>query len=454
MNRQSSPRQLNYSNALLIVGLVLSLFVVMFRPAGADAVLPKSVSVYDTPDAEQGGSSGSLKLSDVPTRSNITYKILPQGQKDKKKAVEVGLTGKSLIEILAKGGVKTENVQFVRVRYGATADDGVMRLVPLGDPNAERPPILLESGKLPGFGPLKTPSIVPGQPNLDDPISQDSFVPTGDARLTFIPGEAGAKIFRVRINSKKRKSGEYTLTATVNGAPKGILEYTWYTYDAKNNPVRVATSGNSIETKDATTGSAQHVVTVVVKERTTGSYGQSGIEYTSRKKSKGTTKNPYEPTPKTGGNTGTGTGTGTGVGTGTGTGTNTLGGGNLSTVPDQTGVTPLPQDTTPTDQTTSPTPPTAATSSAVDTTAITNAAQNVSGTGGLKTVSGVLLSAPTVAPASAAGGTQISALPAPVADQLNSIFQPVDDVDDAWAYLLALLFAFTFSGAVREWVKP
>jgi hypothetical protein len=108
---------------------------------------------------------------------------------------------------------------------------------------------------------------------------------------------------------------------------------------------------------------------------------------------------------------------------------------------------------TPTAATTAPTP--ATTASAVDSTAITNAAQNVSGTGGLHTVSGVLLSAPTAAPAaSGGGGTPISALPAPVADQLNSIFQPVNDVNDAWAYLLALLFAFTFSGAVREWVKP
>ena len=90
----------------------------------------------------------------------------------------------------------------------------------------------------------------------------------------------------------------------------------------------------------------------------------------------------------------------------------------------------------------------------MDTAAITNAAQNVSGTGGLKTVSGVLLSAPTIAPVAAGDGTTIAALPDPVVDQLNSIFQPVDDVDDAWAYLLALLFAFTFSGAVREWVKP
>lgn len=446
MKTLSSPRQINYSHALLIVGLVLSLFVVMFRPAGAIANLPKSVLVFDTPD----GKAGTLPLKDVGDRSNITYNVLLHGQKDKKKSEDVNLTGKSLIDILVKGGAKTENVQFVRVRYGKTADDGIMRLVPLGDPNAERPPLLLESGKKPnGLGQFKTPSIVPGQPNLDDPISEDSFVPTEGASLSFIPGEPGARLMRVTINSKKKKSGEYSLTARVNGAPSNnILEYEWFTYDAKGNPVKEQTSGNSIETKNATSGSAQHVVTVVVKDRNSGSYGQSGIEYTSRKKSKGTTKNPYEPTPKTGGNTGAGAGGGTGAGTGT----NTLGGGNLNSIPQQT-VGP-DQALTPTPPVSQPTDSTSSSSSTIDTTAITNAAQNVSGNGGLKTVSGVLLSAPTVAPAAAAGGTQISALPAPVADQLNSIFQPVDDVDDAWAYLLALLFAFTFSGAVREWVKP
>jgi len=77
-----------------------------------------------------------------------------------------------------------------------------------------------------------------------------------------------------------------------------------------------------------------------------------------------------------------------------------------------------------------------------------------SGTGTLTTVSGVLLSSPTASPAASAGGTPISALPAPVANELNSIFKPVNSADDAWAYLLAVMFAFLFSGAVREWVNP
>jgi hypothetical protein len=41
-----------------------------------------------------------------------------------------------------------------------------------------------------------------------------------------------------------------------------------------------------------------------------------------------------------------------------------------------------------------------------------------------------------------------------VATELNNIFKPVQSAEDVWVYLLALLFAFSFSGAVREWVNP
>jgi hypothetical protein len=207
-----------------------------------------------------------------------------------------------------------------------------------------------------------------------------------------------------------------------------------------------------METKDATSGTSQHSVSVVVTERGSGSTGAGAVEYTSRKKAKGATKNPYpDPTPTTGNNTGTGTGTGAGTGA--------LGGGAVNTLPN-TSSTPVPpstsQSTVPEPSAPTTTAPTESTStSTIDTTPITNVAQNVEGTGGLRTVTGVLLSSPTAAPVGeAGGGAAITALPPAVADQINSIFQPVDDVDDAWVYLLALLFAFTFSGAVREWVKP
>lgn len=448
MNRQSSPRQLNYSHALLIAGLVLSLLVVMFRPSGAEADLPTSVDVFDSAGAEQDGAPASVPLKGLPEINNVDYNVILRGQK---KGTKVGLSGVPLIEFLKAGGVETENVQFVKIRYGTT-NDGLISLIPLNQADTERPPIILGSGKAPGRGPFDTPAIVPGQPDLSKPLSELSFVPfsTKGSRLKIVPGKPGAKIMSVKITSKKRKSGEYTFSAKVSGGGSGAKEYQWYTYDAKGKPVAGQT-GPSMETKDATSGTSQHNVSVVVTERGSGSTGADSIEYTSRKKTKGATSNPYpDPTPTTGSNTGTGTGTGAGTG---------FGGGAVNTLPN-TSTTPAPpnnsQSTVPEPSAPTTTAPTESTSTAsIDTTAITNVAQNVEGTGGLRTVTGVLLSSPTAAPiGEAGGGSAITALPPAVADQINSIFQPVDDVDDAWVYLLALLFAFTFSGAVREWVKP
>ena len=448
MNRQSSPRQLNYSHVLLISGLVLSLLVVMFRPSGAEADLPAKVDVFDSAGGEQDGGSAPIDLKGLPEINNVDYNVILRGEKT---GTKVGLSGVPLIEFLKAGGVKTENVQFVKIRYGTT-NDGLISLVPLNQADTERPPIILGSGKAPGRGPFDTPAVVPGQPDLSKALSESSFVPfsTKGPRLKIIPGAPGAKIMSVKITSKKRKNGEYTLSAKVSGGGSGAKEYQWYTYDSDKNPV-VGQTGPSMETKNATTGSSLNDVSVVVTERGTGSTGGATYEYATRKKTKGATKNPYpDPTPTTGSNTGTGTGTGSGTG---------FGGGAVNTLPNTT-TTPAPpsstQSTVPEPSAPTTTAPTEATStSTVDTTAITNVAQNVSGTGGLRTVTGVLLSSPTTAPiGESGGGPAITALPPAVANQINSIFQPVDDVSDAWVYLLALLFAFTFSGAVREWVKP
>lgn len=447
MNRQSSLRNLNYSHALLVFGLVLTLFVVMFRPAGAEADLPTSVDVFDTPGAEQDGGSATVRLSDLPKINNVDYSVILTNQK---KATKVGLSGVPLVEVLKAGGVNVEGVNFVKVRYG-TDNDGNISLLPLNQANTERPPIILSSGsKGDGLGSFETPSIVPGQPDPTNSLKEKDFIGADGIRLKIIPGAKNAKIMKVTIKSDKNSKGEYTFSAKVSGGGSGAKEYQWYTYDAKGRPVKGSTIP-TMKTTDATSGSATRTVTVVVTERGSGSIGRSGIQYTAKKKSKGSTKNPYpDPTPTTGGNTGAGAGSGAGAGAGAAGGALN----NFPSVPTTPDSSSGTQSTVPTAPTTAPTEPTTAAESTMDTAAITNAAQNVSGTGGLKTVSGVLLSAPTVAPVAAGSGNPIAVLPDPVVDQLNSIFQPVDDVDDAWAYLLALLFAFTFSGAVREWVKP
>lgn len=448
MNRQISLRQLNYSHVVLIAGLVLSLLVVMFRPSGAEAVGPGTVDVFKTSDTDTSPFTVNLG-PDLNSIKKVDYKVILKGQK---KDSTVALTGIPLVEVLKAGGVNTEKVQFVKIRYGTT-DDSRVSLVQLPQGDAARPPIVLTDGEAPKRGPFKTPQIVPGQPDLNTPLSEESFVyfKTGSKvePIKLIPGAPGANLMRVNVTtSKRQKNGQYILTATIpKGGSSDAKKYEWYGYNANGDPVKLNFSGKQIETKDGTDGNADRNVFVVVTE----SGGSTGIgvgEYTSLKKQKGTTKNPYpDPTPATGGNTGAGNGAGGGVG---------LNGGAVNALP----TTPTTPDGSqsvvpvPTAPTTAPTDPTTLTESTMDTAAITNAAQNVSGTGGLKTVSGVLLSSPTVAPVAAGGGTPIAALPEPVVDQLNSIFQPVDDVDDAWAYLLALLFAFTFSGAVREWVKP
>jgi hypothetical protein len=41
-----------------------------------------------------------------------------------------------------------------------------------------------------------------------------------------------------------------------------------------------------------------------------------------------------------------------------------------------------------------------------------------------------------------------------VATAATAIFQPVTSPQDLWPYLLAIMFALCFTGAVREWVNP
>ncbi|MGH2958927.1 MAG: hypothetical protein ACRDKE_04935, partial [Solirubrobacterales bacterium] len=225
--------------------------------------------------------------------------------------------------------------------------------------------------------------------------------------------------------------------------------YEWFGKDANGDPVKLPDTGKTIVTKDGTKANAAREIRVLVTQTSDGSTGAAQTEYDAVKKEKGVTKDPTpDPTPATGASPGTGGGGGAG-GSGFNGATNSFPGATQTNPGGTQTITP------PTPPTIAPTDSTGGVESAdANSAAITNVAQNVSGTGGLKTVTGVLLSAPTAAPAAAGGGTPITALPPAVADSLNSIFQPVDDVDDAWVYLLALLFAFTFSGAVREWVKP
>ncbi|MGH2959769.1 MAG: hypothetical protein ACRDKE_09200, partial [Solirubrobacterales bacterium] len=217
MNRQSSPRQLNYSHALLIAGLLLSLFVVMFRPAGAEAVLPVGVDVFKTSDTE--GSREKIDVNDLKpqTITDRPYNVRLNG---KSSDTTVKLTGIPLLEFLKAGKVETEGVQFVKIRFGDSDLQG-FTLLPLDQANTERPPMILSAGKIPGRGNFPTPAILPGQPNFKQAIPQDMITKFktggGVEAIKLVPAKPGARIMSVKINGadKAGKNGQYTLTANI-----------------------------------------------------------------------------------------------------------------------------------------------------------------------------------------------------------------------------------------------
>lgn len=432
----AARRRVYASSTFMVVGLFLSLLVVMFRPGGAEAVLPTTALVFDKYDADSGAS---VKYADVP-KLTADYDIVLKGKKSPNK---ISLTGVPLVEMLKAGGANVENVGFATVRLG-TADNRSVALIPL-DQGSDRPAMVLDKGTRPGQGPFPTPALVPGQPT-SAPLSERQIV-SFDRRktqLTIIPGKPGAKLMSVKITAKKKKDGQYRLSAKVTaGGSGGSYKYQWY---AGDNLDPVSNSTSTYTTTDATSGTRENFANVVVTETTTGSTGASSYSYTARKADDGQTTNPA---PKTNNNGSTNS-----------TGGNTGGGGGTTTngvFPNNSGSTTTPPATTP--QITPPpttTPPPVTTppvQSDQDTSAITNVAQNIESTSGLQTVSGVLLSSPNIAPAGG-GGTPIDQLPAPVATELNTIFQPVEDPGDLWPYLLAILFASTLAGAIRESISP
>lgn len=439
------PRKRFYaSSVFLSVGLLLTLLVVMFRPAGAEAVLPTSALVFDKYDATTGAT---VKFGDLP-KITADYSVKLDG---KKSASPIALTGVPLTEFLKATSADIGGVNFVKVRLG-TNNDSSIALMPL-DKESPRPAMVLDSGHRPGIGPFKTPALVPGQAT-DTPISERQIVPFNrrTQELTIIPAKPGAKMMSVRISSKRTRAGEYKLTAKATaGTSGGALKYEWYAGDT-DGTAAVVSNRSTYTTTNARSGAKRRIVNVVVTETSTGSTGTRSFSYTSRKADDGKTSNPF---PNSGGGGGSGPGSGGGSGGGVGgfpNGVFTPPSGN-TTPPSTTTPVPATPQITPPPVTTPPVEPDPPVQSDQDTSAVTNVAQNISGVGGFKAVSGVLLSSPTIAPAGG-GGAPIAELPAPVADELSSLFQPVEDPGDIWPYLLAILFATTLAGAIRESINP
>lgn len=444
----AKARSYNPAHVFLVAGLVASLLLVMFRPGGADASLPSQALVFEKYDAT---TPATVNVKDIKPVENVKYQVIPRG---KTAPVEATFSGTPLIEYLKKANVALENVNFVRVRLGSN-DDSVVSLVALDQESTSgRPPLLLDTGRIAGRGAFNGPRIVPGQPT-DAPIHEthiSSVLPKG-SKPTFIPAQPGARIMSVRVKAQRKKNGELKLTARVTaGGSGGGMKYTWYGFDSQGNS-SVVSSTSTYTTSDATSGTAKHQVNVIVTETGTGSTGVGGYGYTSKKKNDGAKRGPTSSTGR--GNGGGGTGTGTGGGTGN---NGVFPNANSTPSPTPGFSTPSPSVTTPPPVQQQPTAPTTVpdvpVQSDVDTSAITNVAQNVSGTGGLQTVSGVLLSSPTVAPSGGGGGAPLAELPDSVATVTSSVFQPVEDPGDIWPYLITILFATCIAGAVREWVNP
>ncbi len=449
MSGTSLLSRVNTQHVILLVGVLVALLAVMFRPSGAVADLPSRAVVFGSWD---GDSTKTVELSKL-TQISRDYDVIPSG---KGKPVTSKLTGVPLIDLLREAEVDLGGVGFARVRLN-TDDDSRLALVPLHPDKNERPPLVLSSGKV-GSRSLGTPALVPAQPESDKPIRQDNIVGFSKNKpyIQVLPGKPGAKLISIKISKgRPNKDGQYRLTANRRNGSGSTATYEWFQTDAKGDQVLLG-SGQTITT--TATGNKEVVVSVVVTEKTTGSMGMQYMTYIPKSSDSGKTSSPGS-----GSGSGSGRGPGSGSGSGGGSGSGNFGSGGITTTP-----TPFrPPTTTPNTPKRAPdipaTPPpvtmpdqgSAPVTPDVDTSAITNVAQNVTGVGGLRAVSGILLSSPTIAPsAGGGGGSPISALPAPVADELSSIFQPVDDAEDVWAYLLAILFAFTISGAVREWVKP
>ncbi|MFT4050357.1 MAG: hypothetical protein QM648_11070 [Solirubrobacterales bacterium] len=301
MGIQHSLRRINLSHAILITGLVAGLLVIMFRPAGAVADLPTNAKVF-TKYSDTDPSTVSLSSLSKVTRD---YDVIPT---NKSKSVSSSLTGVPLVEFLRKVDTDLDGVGFVKVRLNVT-DDSRIALVPLGDLGAERPPMVLASGKV-GSRSLGTPALVPGQPDDVDAIKQDNIVTFSKSQpyIQIVPSKPGAKLISVKINKSKKSNGQYNLSASITNGTKGAaVKYQWFQTDAKGNQVAIGTN-KSVTT--SATGTKDVVVSVVATETESGSTGQQYMSYIPKSSDKGSTKDPGTGTGSNGSGSGSGSGTG------------------------------------------------------------------------------------------------------------------------------------------------
>lgn len=258
----------------LAAGLITAIAALAIYPLAADALLPSAAWVFRTEQFDSPPKQVALSSLPQVTRE---YDVLLRGRSQ---PTRISLTGVPLVEFLkSRGDVDVTKVPFVKLRFGENSSDASIALIPLtGVEDGSPPPMVLNQGMKPGIGVWPTPAVVPGQPG-SRPITEGSIFPFDRrAGLSVVPAIEGAQILAVRIEKKRKKNGEWLLTARVVNPQGGPLVYRWYGSGA------IGQSGmkKRFATTDATIGKQKRTVNVVVSSPETGSIGAGSFSYRSR----------------------------------------------------------------------------------------------------------------------------------------------------------------------------
>lgn len=259
--------------------LVTTLVALVAAVAPAQAVLPQYAWVFGT--STYSPTATQVSIASLP-RVTRDYDVVLSGRTQ---PVRVSLTGVPIVELLKKqASVDVAKVPFVKIRFGETTMDLSVMLTNLtGATDGTPPPMIMDSGIKPGIGPWHTPAIVPGQPGTR-PIAEAQIRPFDAKRdkIAIVPAVEGARIMSVTINKKRKRNGEYLLTARVADSPGGPLEYNWY--GIQNDTGGVVGQRKRYATTDAVGARARHTVNLVVTSVLTGSSGAASFSYVSRRR--------------------------------------------------------------------------------------------------------------------------------------------------------------------------
>lgn len=229
--------------------------------------------------------------------------------------------------------------------------------------------------------------------------------------------------------------GNYTFktTKSFSGA-----DYKWVIHN--DGTTTESDTGRTFKTTKLTPGSANFLVTVEVTQDADGvvNFGSDDYSLVTKSESDGNTDNDKSgATDNTGGGGGGSTNSSGSTG---GTGSSTYKPPKYN--PPKSTIPPVTPSTGSTD---------------TDDSGLSQAVAGLRGTGTARAVSGVLLSTPATTSNPAAGGGDgkaLERLAGPLASAANDVFQPINDTQDLWRFMLAVMFATGIFGGIREYRKP